>query len=67
MDSSNEDRFTPRNKMDEESSKMVFKLQHWNQSIQSSGKTNKKRWEDDDINQFLKPEETEKTKGNDFD
>ena len=33
--------------------------------MQSSGKTNKKRWEDD-INQFLKLEETEKTKGNNF-
>ena len=29
--------------------------------MQSSGKTDK-RWEDD-INQFLKPEETEETKG----
>ena len=34
------------------------------QSIQSSGKT-EKRW-DDDIDQFLMPEETEETRGNDL-
>ena len=33
--------------------------------MQSGGKTNKKRWEDD-INHFLKLQETEKTKGNDL-
>ena len=61
-DTDDEDRFTPRNKMDKKSSNKGW-LQHWSQSQQSSGKT-EKRWEDD-INQFLKPDETEATKGDD--
>ena len=63
MEIGNEDRFSTRDKMVIKSSKMEPMPQHWMQSKQSSGKT--ERWEDD-INQFLKPEETEETKGNDL-
>ena len=63
MEICNEDRFTPRNKMDKKSSKMESRPQHWSQSKQVGRP--RKRWEDD-INQVLKSEETEKTKENDM-
>ena len=65
MEISDEERFTPRNKMDEESSKMEFTgLSSRTQACRAVRRP-KKRWEDD-INQVLKPGETEKTKGNDL-
>ena len=51
--------------------KMVKKTAKWNTGLSSGCKASRvvgrprKRWEDD-INQFLKPEETKETKGNDL-
>ena len=62
MEISNEDRFSPRDKM-------VKKTAKWNPGLSVGCKASRavgrprKRWEDD-INEFLKPEETEETKGN---
>ena len=50
--------------MGKESSRMEPQPQHQTPDIQTSEKT-KKRWEDE-INVFLKPEETEETKGNEI-
>ena len=50
-------------KMGKESSGMEPQPQHKNQNLQSRRKA-KKRWEDE-INDFLRPEETDETKGND--
>ena len=50
--------------MGKESSRMESWPQHQNHDMQSSRKTKKKRWEDE-INDFLRPEETEATKGSD--
>ena len=41
MENSNEDHFTPRDKMDKKSSKIESRSQHWMQSKQSTGKTEK--------------------------
>ena len=41
MEIGNEDHFTPRDKMDKKSSKMESRSQHWMQSKQSTGKTEK--------------------------
>ena len=52
-----------RREMGQESSGMELWPQHKNQNIQSRWKTKKKMG--DEINGFLRPEETEETKGND--
>ena len=50
--------------MDIESSKMESRSHHRHENKQKSWKTEEKiRWEDD-TNQFVKPDETEETKGN---
>ena len=48
-------------------SRWTKKTATWNQGLSIGAKAGSrvKRWEDD-INQFLKPEETEETKGNDL-
>ena len=50
--------------MGKESRNMESRPQHQAPDKQTSGKT-QKRWEDE-VNDFLKPEETEETKGNEI-
>ena len=64
MEISDDNCITPEVRMDKESSKMESRTQHWSKSKQKSGKFIK-RWEDD-INEFLKPEEADETRGNDL-
>ena len=42
METGDENCITPREKVDNESSQMESSTQHWNESMQSSGKTKKK-------------------------
>ena len=62
MDVSDEVRVTPRIKMKKKSSNMDPGLSIGAKATRGVGRP-KKRWEDD-INQFLKPEEIEETRGN---
>ena len=65
MEIGNVDLFSARDKM------VKKKTKKWNPGLSSgckasrAGRRPRKRWKDD-INQFLKPEETKETKGNDL-